>query len=380
MPINVCIFTTAHPLDDVRVAEKFAESFLQEGYVVTWAGPNITFHSSKVERPAIRYVLYPHTIGRLGRLVSIVRLFMLGRKLGGVDVYYCPDPDAALVASLLPRRCKAMVIFDVHEVFHLGAARNWLNGFGFSWWSRLIRICIGWTAKRCDLILGVNQSVLAPYQPSRVRSLIVRSCASKNFMATTLERVPANEDADRFVVMHGKADTSRGTQVLLAALEILHSRNEAHGLTVIMFKVGRIPLIPPVLCVYIQLLDPIPPKLMPELLGRCNVGLILYGRELGSASLPNRLFEYMATGLPTIAPSYSTEIASILGPENAGVLVDCERPEAVAGAINQMRCDRRMAAQMGRNARGAFLSRHNWEAEFLEVSRCITAGGGGPSA
>ena len=38
---HVCIVTSAHPLDDVRVHTKFAESFLQNGWDVSWVGPDI---------------------------------------------------------------------------------------------------------------------------------------------------------------------------------------------------------------------------------------------------------------------------------------------------------------------------------------------------
>ena len=38
-PGHVCVFTSAHPTDDVRVNSKIAASLLQAGYSVSWVGP-----------------------------------------------------------------------------------------------------------------------------------------------------------------------------------------------------------------------------------------------------------------------------------------------------------------------------------------------------
>ena len=103
----------------------------------------------------------------------------------------------------------------------------------------------------------------------------------------------------------------------------------------------------------------------------CDAGLIAYGRTAGSNSLPNRLFEYMAAGLPVIGPSYAKEIAAILEKERCGLTVDMENPEALAEAIVFLKMNPRDARAMGERARESFFQRHNWEDEIRPLIRRI---------
>lgn len=111
----------------------------------------------------------------------------------------------------------------------------------------------------------------------------------------------------------------------------------------------------------------IPMQDMPRVLQSCDAGLIAYGRDLGIESLPNRLFEYMAIGLPIIAPSYAREIASIIETEQCGILVDFENPIDIAKALVELSHHPNKCREMGRRSRDAFLARHNWEAEVRSV-------------
>ena len=48
-PIHVCILTTGHPVDDVRLRRKLAESLVRDGVQVTWVGPDYKY----VEGPKV---------------------------------------------------------------------------------------------------------------------------------------------------------------------------------------------------------------------------------------------------------------------------------------------------------------------------------------
>jgi glycosyltransferase involved in cell wall biosynthesis len=107
----------------------------------------------------------------------------------------------------------------------------------------------------------------------------------------------------------------------------------------------------------------VPHSEMPGILRACDAGIIAYNRQWGIASLPNRLFEYMAAGLPVIVPDYAREIRPIVEHERCGLLVDCEKPEAIAEAILYLRKNPQEARAMGRRGREGFIARHNWQVE-----------------
>src|ERR1019366_8316168 len=111
----------------------------------------------------------------------------------------------------------------------------------------------------------------------------------------------------------------------------------------------------------------VPMSAMPSILRECDVGLVAYGRELGVDSLPNRIFEYMAAGLPVIVPSYAREMASIVTSERCGLTVDFEDVREISDAKLFLWNEPDQCRAMGRRGREAFERRHNWEAEVLPV-------------
>jgi glycosyltransferase involved in cell wall biosynthesis len=95
--------------------------------------------------------------------------------------------------------------------------------------------------------------------------------------------------------------------------------------------------------------------------------MIGHGRLLKAGTQPNRLYEYMAAGLPVLAPAYDEGIAPVISAERCGVLADFEDPASIADAIVRLQANPEMCRDMGRRAREAFLARHNWEGEVAPL-------------
>lgn len=373
--IHLCILTTAHPVDDVRVNNKFAHAFKEAGFRVTWVGPGHSFFDATgYNRDGIEFVLAPPNRGRADRLLAPRRVARLARQVGAVDVYYAPDPDSARLALRLGRRNGARVIFDIHEVFHGALLDRWMMGRRLEWVRERVRRSISATCGRCSLVVGVNAKVLAAYTTAGPNVMVVRSCAPSWFAAGPPSDV-CGEGRSAFTVMHGKCGRQRGTAEVLDA--IARVARGAGGVRLVLFG-GRDGHDPDSEWVrgfaqahslddVVDLRAGVPMQQVPGILRTCDVGLIAYGRGLGTDSLPNRLFEYMAAGLPIVAPTYSLEIARIIEAEGCGLLADFEDPQSIAEAIVRLRHEPALCREMGRRARAAFVARHNWEAEVQPV-------------
>lgn len=88
-------------------------------------------------------------------------------------------------------------------------------------------------------------------------------------------------------------------------------------------------------------------------------------------SQPNKLFEYMAAGLPVICsdePLWVEEIESV----NAGICVNPEDVSAIREAIVKLLNDRELAQEMGRNGRRAVETKYSWTAEAEKLSKFYT--------
>jgi glycosyltransferase involved in cell wall biosynthesis len=373
-PINVCILTTAHATDDMRVFYKMAHSFASSGMRVSWVGPDITLYGQMPDDPAVPMArfLYTRSPGRFGRLTGLRKAYRAARAIGDVDVYYCPDPDSAFVGCWLAARSGGRVIFDLHENYHVPhTVQRRGTGAGRRLFGKLIQLGISWIGRRVDTVVGVSESVLAPFRNDIKNALVVRNCAPKRlFPASSSRRKPVDGP---FTFMHGTGALGRGTDVVLDAVAIARKRMD--GMRVIVFnsftahadgygeqafrqRVDELGIGD-----QIDLREPVPLGTIPAVLQTCDCGLIAYGRKLGVGSLPNRLFEYMASGLPVIAPRYAAEIRDILEKEQCGLLVDFENPDEVAEAMVFLGANVDQCRTMGERAREAFESRHNWDDE-----------------
>ena len=384
MSFHVCIVTSAHPLDDVRVYSKFAESFLAAGHRVSWVGPRHSYFKDEADLdPRIEYHLLPPVRSRRARLRSGARVVRLAMQLTDVDWYYVPDPDAARALSKAARRVNGRVLFDVHEVFHGALLDRWAPRAVRPVARRAVRRAISATCARTDLVAGVSESVLEPYLDP-ARGIVVRNSAPAWFAE---QAVPNDRAPGVVTFVHGKTLQANGTPVITQAL-----RGIAPDLAmrVLMFPRARTAPYDPGfeasladrgVADHVWLHDAVTLDQMPALLASCDVGMIAYGRDLGRDSLPNRLFEYMAVGLAILAPSYATEIRRIVEAEGIGRVVDFEDPDAVAREMEWFTHHRDEAAEMGRRAKAAFVQRYSWEREFerLDAALETISHSGGPA-
>nr|WP_281507773.1 glycosyltransferase [Brachybacterium sp. Marseille-Q7125] len=222
------------------------------------------------------------------------------------------------------------------------------------------------------ILVGVNDTVLLPYRRAARTSLVVRNSAPDWFAS---HETGARKEHPRVRFFHGKATGTGGTLPVLEALTKVDEQVE-----VLTFPsaggVDGTPYLPDLqkqidrLGVREQLVlsESVPHTGMPVLMDSCDVGMIGYGRELGRASLPNRLFEYMARGLPVLAPGYSPLIKAILEEHKAGITCDFEDPDSIAEAMSWFATHPEEARQMGRRARAAFDKHYSWAAEFAALA------------
>ncbi len=101
----------------------------------------------------------------------------------------------------------------------------------------------------------------------------------------------------------------------------------------------------------------VPPTEVPALVSTAQVGLIFLKRLPNyERSLPTKVFEYMAAGVPFLATDFPAW-KELFGGFDAGVFVDTDDVEATAAALDAMLRDPQRCAEMGANGRRA-IERH----------------------
>jgi len=100
-----------------------------------------------------------------------------------------------------------------------------------------------------------------------------------------------------------------------------------------------------------------------KLLSKSMVGLcVLHPIPNYIDSLPTKLFEYMAAGLPVIASDFPAW-RKIVDKVKCGLLVDPLNPKEIADAINYLINYPEKAEIMGNHGREAVNNIYNWEKE-----------------
>lgn len=90
----------------------------------------------------------------------------------------------------------------------------------------------------------------------------------------------------------------------------------------------------------------------------CLLNIINYRKAMGL-----KIFEYMGMFLPIIASNFTLwENIVSNGEEPFGCLVDPEKPQEIAKAIDILFNDKNLAKQLGQNGRKAFEAKYNFEA------------------
>lgn len=377
---HVCIVTSAHPYDDVRVASRIMTSFVDAGCRVTWVGPERTLSAAAdVKRPGIDYRLFPTGDGRVDRLRGAARAMKLAKDVSDVDWWYSPDPD---VAAQLPRLARrgGRTLFDVHESYHGGLLDRWFPGKTPSWARELLRRRIERTCSRIDLVMGVSSAVLDAYTSTHPNVVVVRNLAPAWFAAEAKADQPEVE-GHRMRMLHGKLSHVNGTHQVVAAAGELPGEVQSQIEIVILDVESTLPHDRQAVeeARAQQAGDPVtvrpgvPHDQMAALMTSCDVGLIAYQRDLGHESLPNRLFEYMASGLAIVAPSYSPEIVKILDAEQIGLTADFEDPTAIAGALRWCVEHPDEVTAMGERAKKAYAERYTWDVESAGLISALEA-------
>jgi len=321
----VYIITTAHPYDDVRVTHRLGRSFVKNGFDVTWFGPA----PKSVPHPlhGINFIFFKQNANKFDRLTSGIRLKKVLQNQAPADVYFAVDPDSAKIANFYARKFGRKSVFDIHEIFHkdMLLLHN-IHKYFVPLIGTFIKQQINSTCKDASLVIGVGKTRLNPYLSVIQKALIVRHCVPRDFVKN-MQATPLNNIEKEVLIMQGKISHQQGTLKLLLASKIV-SEQTGIKVKIVLFKIFSKDMSWNDFIKFIQhnnlednyiLLDPVEFEFMFPLLAKCDIGAISYQEKMGKECMPNRVFEYMAVGLPVLVPTYAVEMMNIIETYKCGV-------------------------------------------------------------
>jgi glycosyltransferase involved in cell wall biosynthesis len=353
--MKVCMLSSVHSADDIRIVEKEARSLSALGHAVTVVarppGPrdrgDIEF--KLIEVPAVSRWKRPWVNGR-----AAVALARSTRP----DVVHFHDPELIPFALMLKRQGCA-VIYDVHEDVPADIySKTWIPSMLRPIVARGAEMVERTTAHCFDAIVAATPTIADRFRRYDVRVSVVRnSVRLDEFVEPTSET-----KRHRQAVYIGRTSFDRGLAEMVKACAAVQlplvlaggiGAEEAGWLKKIssdvqyMGKLGR--------------------SEIADLLNSSLIGLSLLLPEPNYLhSLPTKLFEYMAAGLPVITSDLprSKEIVEVAG---CGFSVSLDNPKALTDKLSMLVSNPGRAIELGLAGRAAVSRDYNWEHDAAEL-------------
>ena len=270
------------------------------------------------------------------RLVFLATFVARGRKLGA-DVVHAHDAAMLLPGALIARLTGACLVYDSHE---LATGVEYRSGL----WERLVHLLEAALVPRCAAVITVSEGISERLQQRyalRTRPTVLRNVCDLPMPPPDGKRLRARLGIglDEPLVLHqGSAAPGRGCDVLIRAvaampgvhLVLLGAADDANAADLVALARTE---------AADQRVHVLESVALEELLGHTaeadvGVSLLSDSCENHRLALPNKLFEYLAAGVPVVTSSLPELDRIVLG-RAIGWTVDPADPADVRRGLMQ---------------------------------------------
>nr|ADY59230.1 glycosyl transferase group 1 [Rubinisphaera brasiliensis DSM 5305] len=357
MRLKIAHLTSAHPWDDVRIFQKQCSSIAAAGHDITLIGVG------KHEGPENGVnVIKVSRVNRVLRMLFMPWLVLLKALKLNASLYQLHDPELLPIGVIL-KLCGKRVVYDAHEDLPKQVlSKHWIPKALRPVVSRLSAFVIKGCTYFFNGVITATPTITDTFN-HRMKCTVHNYPMNSQFAAPRSFSSSDQAASTRFVYTGGLSEI-RGAITLLDALSLSDD------------------------AVRLDLMGSFSPKELESVArkhsgwshvdfhGWCNretvaqitqhslAGLVVFRTAPNHVdALPNKMFEYMAMGLPVIASNFPLW-EGIIKDADCGIVVDPESAESLASAMKWMIANPERAAQMGRNGYEAVKRKYCWEPEY----------------
>jgi glycosyltransferase involved in cell wall biosynthesis len=353
--VEVAHLTTTHDAFDTRIFWKECRTLARAGYGVAIVAP----HDGDVTREGVRVLGVARPRGRGERAtLTAWRVFRTAER-ANARVVHLHDPELLAYAPLF-KLMGRRVIYDAHENLPKDVmSKHWLPLPVRAVVAKLVDVSERGVCGMVDGVVTVTPGIAERFP--RDRTIVLRNLPLRDEFAAAM---PGEYAGRRPIVLYlGGLNEIRGVREMVRAIGRLDPALGAE-----LWLAGRFD--PPALEAQlasepgwerVKCLGWCSRDQVAQALAAARVGLlVLHPVPNHLDSLPIKLFEYMAAGIPVVASNFAAWKGVL---DRAGTFVDPLDPAAVATAVEKLLADPLEAARMGAAGRAAVERELHWERE-----------------
>ncbi len=298
--------------------------------------------------------------GRFSRMTKTVReVYQKAIELD-CDLYHLHDPELLPVGLKLKRLGKK-VVYDVHEDNYENIKlKKWLPAIARSATAYVFHKYESAASRKLDKIVTATQKIEQKFTASGCRAKWISNYPLMKEFCSAHDGQDISNIDDKVCFVGGISEIRAIREMVpaayLAAVKlILAGEFESKALY------DEMRLKPE--WTVVEEKGYVDRKGVANIFSESIAGLILYhSHPTAPFSQPNKLFEYMAAGLPVIASNYPLW-ESIVSGNKCGICVNPFDIKEIADAIIYLKNHPEERKQMGLNGRNAVEEKYNWETE-----------------
>lgn len=271
------------------------------------------------------------------------------------------DPHLLIVGVML-RLCGKKVIYDAHE--YVPGLIMRADNLGPKWVRTIISKCFekaeNVMARAFSLIIAATPSIAERFHKKNIAAIIVNNYPR-------LEEYPSEliSSKKRQAAYAGYISEDRGIREMIMACALAKVKLVLMGTfesSVLMKKCQQMPE-----WSNVEYLGQVNRRKMVAQVSESSVGLLTI-KPLPNhiESQPNKMFEYMAMGIPVIGSNFPLW-RLVLEANQCGLCVDPLDPRDIANAILDVIADPKKQADMGKRGSELVKEKYNWDAEGCKL-------------
>ncbi|MEB1808298.1 MAG: glycosyltransferase family 4 protein [Bacillaceae bacterium] len=358
---KICVITTVHQAYDGRIYHKQCQSLVRAGYEVELIAPK----PDQIESSPVHLIPIQKPKSKLKRFLHTFKVIKIAKKTQA-DIYHFHDPELLIVGAILRIITRKPVIFDVHEHYpNAIMSKPYLSRSK----QRIMRTAFELIER---LALPFMSGVIFTTQEIGERYKKYNSCKVENYplkdMFTKTEN-PHMKDLNQIIYLGGMTKI-RGVKELVQAFALVVKEKPQAKLTFVGFFES--PSYEEEVMTEIKNLElegaiefkgRVPYTEIERYLANASIGVIPYLPVPNHlVCLPNKLFEYMASGT-VVAASDFPHYREVVEKSQGGVVIDPTNPEDMAKKLVELLSDKERLKKLQFNAEFAFNTTYNWERE-----------------